>query len=72
MDSTYPQMNLNEHETYRKGRCLVVVHKRENGEVFYHQQNEDDDIIPFTSFRRCDEAEFDEAIKAEGGELVQS
>lgn len=68
--STYPQLNLNEHETYRKGNRLVVVHERKDGEVFYHSQDINEDFVSMARWKRVDEKTFDAFVVSIGAEKV--
>lgn len=56
--------NAAETTFYRIGDRLVVEHFRENGQVYYHEQDRDETGIPWDRCRRLPEAEFDRQLAA--------
>lgn len=53
-------------EMYVKNQILVVVHKRKNGQVYYHSRVKDDMFTPQNKFCRMDEESFDYYLKKKG------
>ncbi len=56
------------NEAYRKGNRAILVHARQNGQVYFHKQRIGDDFVSFAQFERMDEADFDAGIAASCGE----
>lgn len=52
-------------EAYQKDGKVLVVHRRERGQVFYHVGRRNDLIVSFEQFRRMEAGAFDAALSAE-------
>ena len=54
-------MSLHETaEAYKSGDMIAVVHRREDGQVYYHTQREEDQYVLLTSFYQMSEKRFDQ------------
>jgi len=58
-------------DVYRSGDTVAVVHKREGGEIFFHEQKIQQEFVPFSQFYRMPAERFEVQLEEHDAETVE-